>query len=533
MRKRTVAKSVKPGVRMTRKRFLRTLALGGLGAAAVGWGAVPRIVPAAGAASGAPRRGGTVTLGTAQDFPGLDPMLTTLFNGNNLHTLLWNGLTRYNEMMEVQPDLAEKWEIPDPKTFVFHLRRGVKFHNGRDVTVDDVKASIDRTADPATKSPYQSFVGKVQTVEVVDKYTVKLNLNRPNVVQPEELVWVKIMPKDAVADAVKHPIGTGPFQLDEFVPGDHLTLKRFAGYWDRGKPYPDQFVIKIIKDDTALYTAFKAGQFDILWQLTTDKFKDLESSKDLWIVRPKISGNSMILQFDDSRAPWQSKLARKALLYATDKKSIFDLAYFSVGWLSPTNSTLPANHWAFNPNLKEYPYDLKMAKELFKEAGVKDGYTIRYNALSGLWKEWIIQGEILQRSLKEVGINLTIQPVDLSAWVALRAPGQHVANLLTPNGNERAWDPSQQLGGYTCNELRSRVYYCNRAVDALLAEGIAERDKERRKRIYWKVQETLWEEVPWITTHHRIVAHGAWNHIKGLYVDGQGNLHFDGLWTEK
>lgn len=490
----------------------------------------PQVRPTVAPATG--RRGGTITFGTAQDFPGLDPHLVPLLNAKNLNTVLWSGLTRYNDVMEVQPDLAERWESPDPKTFVFYVRKGARFHNGREITADDVKWSIGRVVDPETKSPWRSAVDKIGSIDVVDQYTVKLNLTQANVIQAGELTDIKILPKETVAQATTSPVGSGPFQFVEFVPGDHLTLKRFDGYWDQPKPYPDQFVIKIVKDDTALYNAFKAGQLDILWQLRFEDNAEVASNKNQWIINPKFSGNSMILQVDTRHEPFNNKLARQALRYALDVDSVFELAYFKLGWPSFANSSLVTNHWAYNPNLAPYPYDPDKARELFKEAGVKDGYTIRYNAISGLWRAWIVQAEILDRTLKPMGINLDIRPVDLSEWVA-NIRGKDYPNLINPNGNERAWDPAEQLKGYRCNETRASVFYCNDEVNALMDQGLAETDQEKRKQIYWKVQDIVHEDVPWVTTHHRPLNHAAWNYVKGVFVDAQGDLHMEGISTEK
>jgi peptide/nickel transport system substrate-binding protein len=478
------------------------------------------------------KKGGTVTLGTAQDFPGLDPMMTTLFNANNLHTLIWQGLTRFDVNMDVQPDLAEKWDVVDPKTFVFYLRKGVHFHNGREAVADDVKFSIDRVKDPNTKSPYITYVEKIDTVQVVDNYTVKLNLSKPNAVQPDELTRIKIMPKEAAADFVNKPVGTGPYQFVEFVPGDHVTMKRFDGYWDQPKPFPDQFIIRVVKDEVSALNALKAGQFDILWQLQPPDVKSVQESSNLTVVSPKMSGNSLILQVDNSQPPFDNKYARQGLLYATDKTNIFDLTAFQIGWLSKTNSSLVPTHWGFNTSLKEREFNTQKAKELFREAGVKDGLELNYNTIAGR-AGWRIQGEMLQQSLNECGIKLNIVASDLAQWASLRTPGKHYQGWINPNGNERAWDPSQQLKGYTSNETISKVYYANPEVDALLDQGVSTFARDERKKIYDHVQEILWEDVPWVTTHHYVFNHAAGKHIQGLFVDGQGDMHFEGIATVK
>jgi peptide/nickel transport system substrate-binding protein len=445
---------------------------------------------------------------------------------------MWNGLTKYDADMNIQPDLAERWEIVDSQTFVFYLRQGVTFHNGRELVADDVKFSIERVQNPEFASRFISSVDKIASVEVVDPHTVKINLSKPNVIQHLELVNIKIVPQEAIETINTNPVGTGPYSFVEFVPGDHLSLRKYDGYWNQPFPYPNEFVIRIVKDDTSLYNAFKAGQFDLIWQLRFEDTEDAEASDDIWVVAPKISGNSMILQYACELPPFNNKLARQALLYATDKETIFDLAYFQLGWLSPTNSSLVPNHWAFDSTLAEYPYDIEMAKNLFREAGVPEGYTIRYNAISGLWRSWIVQAEIMERSLQECGIKLDIRPVDLSEWVALRAPGTPQTDLLTPNGNERAWDPAEQLKGFRSNEPIARVGYANPEVDDLMDQGLAETDQEKRKAIYAQVQQIVHEDVPWITTHHRPINHAAWNHIQGVYVDGQGDLHLDELYTQ-
>jgi peptide/nickel transport system substrate-binding protein len=331
-------------------------------------------------------------------------------------------------------------------------------------------------------------------------------------------------------------VGTGPYQFVEFVPGDHVALKRFDGYWDQPKPYPDQFTIKIIKDDTSLFSAFKTGQMDILWQLPAPNVKEVMDNPNLQVMGAKVTGNSFGLQVDCASAPFNNKLARQALLYATDKQSIFDLGYFGVGQVSKTNSGLPPNHWAFNGNLREYPFDVQKAKALFREAGVQDGYALRYSTISGLFKEWVVQAEILDRSLAECGIKLEVTAADTATWVAVRPPRgdpRPWPNIVSPNGVIQSSEPAHTMAEHRSFSSRYNVHYSNPQVDALLDQGLATVDTEARKAIYGKLQDLLWDEVPWINTHHHPFNHAAWKHIKGLYVDGQGTLHFEGVSTEK
>ncbi len=260
--------------------------------------------------------------------------------------------------------------------------------------------------------------------------------------------------------------------------------------------------------------------------------KSVQESSTLMVVSPKMSGNSLILQVDNSQPPFDNKYARQGLLYATDKTNIFDLTAVQIGWLSKTNSSLVPPHWAFNTGLQEREYNTQKAKELFREAGIKEGLELNYNTIAGR-ADWRIQGEMLQQSLNECGIKLNIVASDLAQWASLRTPGKHYQGWINPNGNERAWDPSQQLKGYTSNETISKVYYANPEVDALLDQGVSTFARGERKKIYDHVQEILWEDVPWVTTHHYVFNHAAGKHIQGLFVDGQGDMHFAGIATVK
>jgi peptide/nickel transport system substrate-binding protein len=219
-------------------------------------------------------------------------------------------------------------------------------------------------------------------------------------------------------------------------------------------------------------------------------------------------------------------------MYATDKQAIFDLAYFGVGFLSPTNSNLVENHWAFNPNLAPREYDIEKAKQLFAEAGVEEGYTLKFNAISGR-QDIQTQAEILERSLNECGIKLEIVATDLAGWQAVTAPGVHWPDVVSFKGQVQGWDPGLQLAGLQCNDQRSNIWYCNEEVDALMVQGAATLDIEERKAIYYKVQEILYDEVPWVVYMLYTPDHASWAYIHGIYVDGRGQLHLEGAWTEK
>jgi peptide/nickel transport system substrate-binding protein len=475
------------------------------------------------------KRGGTVTLVTPQGFPGLDPALTSLGNGDNLHSLLWNGLTRYDEQNNVLPDLAERWDVIDTHTIVFHLRKGVMFHNGREVLPADVIASIMRVLDPETASPYRDSLKSIATIDQVDDVTIQINLSSPDVTIPASLAPIKIQPPENFADANQNPIGTGPFKFVKYVSGDRLTLARFEDYWDQPKPYPDEFIVQIAKDPITAYNAFKSGQFDLIWQMDFSIVEEVKNNPDMTLIVPQVTSTSLMFGVDTSQPPFDNKIARQALMYATDKQAIIEAAYFGIGYPSPTNSNLVENHWAYHPNLPPREYDIEKARALFREAGIEEGYTLTFNGYDR--QDVRTQAEILERSLNEVGIKLEIVLSDIAGWRAVFE--KPWPNIVSFKGQVRGWDPAFLLAGLQCNDEQALISYCNEEVDALMEKGRATFDQEERKAIYYKIQEILYDEVPWIVNIHYTPDHAAFSYIKGFYVDGRGQLHLDGVWTEK
>ncbi|MEA2583291.1 MAG: peptide/nickel transport system substrate-binding protein, partial [Thermomicrobiales bacterium] len=208
----------------SRRSLLKSAAGTGLGLAASS-----RLTLRAGFAQDTPKKGGTYTFGTGQGFTTLDPHKPGLLNDQSSHAGIWNGLFKMNDNMEVQPDLAESWENPDPLTYIFHLRTGVKFHNSREMTADDVVFSLDRVKDTATGSRWASFaLAQYDHAEAVDPSTVKIVNKNPFPAQVASLTKVKIVAKENVDAIGEKPIGTGPFTVKEFVQDDRVVLARFA-----------------------------------------------------------------------------------------------------------------------------------------------------------------------------------------------------------------------------------------------------------------------------------------------------------------
>ena len=495
--------------------------------------AAPAAAPAGG---GTPKRGGTYTFGTGQGFTTLDPHKPGLLNDQNAHHGLFDGLVRMNEAMEPQPALAESWQVIDPETYIFKLRTGVKFHNGREMTAEDVKFSLDRVADPATTSRWSAFsLPQYDHTEVVDPTTIKLVNKNPFAPQIDGLAKVMIVAKENVADIGTQPIGTGAFQFGEYVQDDHLTIRRFADYWDKDHVYLDQVVLKTIKDATAVVQALKTGGVDSVWQLSTPHADEVAKDPNLALYHGQKNAVVQMLMVDNNQPPFNDVRVRQALSYATDRKAINEVAFYGQFLTHEYDVPLPEDNWAFNKNLAKAEYDLNKAKQLFDAAGVSSGTTLTFQAISTANPEWVTTGEIIQQSLSKIGLKVNIDKVDLAAWAAVFAPPQDKqwgARIIT-NGNVGYSDPFFFLVTLQSKSSTNYNHYKNDQVDDLLARAQTTLDRDQRMSLYAQAQELIAKEVPCPFPYTQVGLYGVTRALKGFYAEADWVPHYENAWLDR
>jgi peptide/nickel transport system substrate-binding protein len=500
--------------------------------------------PAAGASSPAPKpiaadpsakKGGTYTFGTGQGISTLDPHKPALLNDRNIYSGLYNGLVKMTGKMELEPDLAESWQVVDPITYVFKLRRGVKFHNGREMTADDVKFSFDRAADPATASRWKGFsLPQYDRMEVVDPYTVKLVNKSPFPPQLDALGQFKIVAKENVGDLTTRPIGTGPFKMTEFVQDDRLVMEKFADSWEAPRVNLDKVIIKTVKDATALQQALKTGAVDSIWQMPTRDAEEVKASDKLELYQPEFNAIVQMLMIDNNEAPFNDPRARMALSYATDRASFNDVAFFGMFELHEYNVPLPSNNWAFNPKTPKATYDLQKAKELFTAAGVNAGTTLTFQAISTANPEWVVVGEILQQSLSEIGLKMQIEKLDLAAWGAVFNPADQKkwpARVIT-NGNVGYSDPFFFFQTFQ-EGLLNRNHYQNKEVQALIDKAAVSVDRSERMSLYGQAQEKMAADPPCPMPYVQRGLYGKAKALKGFYAEADWVPHFEYAWLDR
>lgn len=444
-----------------------------------------------------------------EDLSGLDPQSEMSLAMYGVARNIYSTLVRlgYEGDLNVHPDLAEKWDISDDgKVYTFHLRQGVKFHTGQELTADDVKFTFERLYDPELASPAQMFgvyivgamdkaegrVTEVEGIQVLDKYTIQFTLSEPYGAFLAELVTpsLGILSKEEVEkwgnDYLVHPSGTGPFKLKEWVRGEKLVLEANQDYFE-GPPALDEVQVIVIEDEATGMLKFENGEIDVydvpsadLDRLTADpKWKDQ-------IVRvPAL--DTYYFQLNNFSPPLDDVRVREAIAHAIDRQAILDTV-IKTGELAYT--VLPPGMPCYNPDIAHYGYDPEKAKALLKEAGVEDGFTINLVQRS---QSDIVDAIVAQ--LAEVGITVEQEMVERSAFWDLVYKGQADSYYLS------WWADFADPHNFFAYIWRSQPeteeaknMYMNPKMDELIDKAATTTDMEDRCQLYHEIEQLGIEE---------------------------------------
>ena len=354
-----------------------------------------------------------IAIGTSPNT--LDPMLTTIGDEYIYDMLVFNGLTRIREDLTLEGDLAASWSASaDIKTWTFHLRPGVKFHNGTTLVADDVVAFFRRMMDPATAAPTRSQFDMIDTVSASDAATVVFTLSIPyggfaDILGDRQ---VKITPRGI--DAAKTPIGTGPFRFVSYTPGDRLVMARNPDYFEPGLPKLDGVELRVIPEMSVKVAALQAGDFDVVWDLPLDQVKTLQSNPALRVDNvPTASWDGAVM--NNLIPPFNDKRVRQAFHLAVDKADVVELTLFGQG--VETISPIPPSHPFYAKDLVVPKADPAASRKLLAEAGYPQGVRVAIVAPVGRPVRERL-AVTLQQLAKAGGFDLQVQRVPYSNFNA-------------------------------------------------------------------------------------------------------------------
>jgi peptide/nickel transport system substrate-binding protein len=451
------------------------------------------------------RTGGTLTMGSLIEPPGLDPFHQGADARIRVSVLMYQGLFYEAATGEAMPLLAESYEVsPDKLIYTIKLRQGVKFHTGQPMTAKDVAYSYNYIRDPKNGSPGAGDFGTIKSIDAVDDHTVTISLSEPNASLLMTLgnKYGAVIPAgyfdapDSKTKLNQVSVGTGPFKLVEFKPNSNMVLAKNADYWEKGAPYVDKINFVFVPNSASMLVGLSNKRIDLANLTRPQDVKQVERVPDLKIERwPSL--NQKAIDLGSEYAPLADVRVRQAIALSVDKGQIMQAA---IGGLGQTIGTMVAamqEKWAVPvselPNQKR---DVARAKQLLAEAGHPNGLDLNLTTIIGY--DWMDPAAVtLREQLAEAGIRLNIQRVELGVWIK-----NFQSKQMGFTFNDWANQPDPNLLFYRhfrmAPEGADFRNWKNEKASKLLDEGQAESDPAKRKEIYAQFQKEMAETVPTI-----------------------------------
>jgi len=461
-----------------------------------------------------PAYGDILVRGDIGDASNLIPILASDSASHNIAAMIYNGLVKYDKDMNIVGDLAESWDISaDGLIITFKLRKGVRWHDGHPFTAADVLYTYQVTIDPKTPTAYAGDFLKVKKVVVLDDYTFRVIYEKP--FAPALISWSNgILPRHLLAgkditqsSLSRHPVGTGPYKFKEWVAGQKIVLMSNPDYFE-GQPYIDGRMTRIIPDTATMFLELRAKNIGImgLTPLQYTRQTDNNLFKNNFSKYRYLSFAYTYLGYNLKNPLFADKRVRQAISYAINKDEIIRGVLLGLG--QPASGPYKPGTWAYNDNVRKYHYNPQKARELLRAAGWtstksgllhKDGKPFIFEIVTNQGNETRQKcAEIIQRQLKEVGIEVKIRILEWSAFVNDFVNKRRFDAVilgwtipLDPDAYD-VWHSSK-----TAPEELNFVSYKNPEADDMLEKGRSTFNQKKRKKYYDRFQEILAEDQPY------------------------------------
>lgn len=489
-----------------------------------------------------PKKGGTLTLGLNTDLTNPDPHLTVAVVDAIVLSHVFEPLLGYTDDLDIQPVVAESWKAsPDYKTFTFNLIKGKTFHNGREMTSEDVKFSLERVADPNTKSPRQGNFKDMDRIETPDKYTVVIHLRKSTPEFPHSLAdlypIIAIVPKEELekqGGTFKHPVGTGPFKFVEWKPDRHVILERFPHYKGQSSPrsgmcgervaYVDKVKIVALPEESVAVMALLNKEIDILQYFPpkyVEKYKTEYAKKGLDLQ--EVTGLSWYqIWLNVTKPPLNNVKFRQALAYAIDLDMVTYAAY--LGHAKSNPSILPPGTRFWTPYHKTwYKKDVGKAKQLLKEAGY-NGEEIVLDTTKK-YASMYAQAVAVQSELVAAGVNVKL---DVMEWPTLLKRNVGGEFQMSSYG----MGPSPNPGAAYEYLRRSKIETVTPRILEIVEASKKTADTNKLKALFEEAHKIMYEQVPMIELYNYNYLQAHWNHVGGYKTINTGYPRAWGVWLK-
>src|SRR5215213_8628296 len=461
-----------------------------------------------------------IVFGIGTDVDELDPRTIDTQEGYIACANVYDCLVLYDlGATTIRPGLAETWEISeDGLVYTFNLRQGVSFHDGEPLNADAVVTWYNSIDPDAADTQYDAvrmvymadfITNWIDTVEAVDEFTVRVSLPEPYAPLLANLaIPIAGIPSPAAVAkgldfVMVNPSGTGAFKLaspDDWTRDSQLVLQANPDYWG-GAPKVEQFIVRVIPESSTRLQQVETGEIDVAWALVPEDVEKTRDNPDLVVVEDA-GLNTNYVEMNVTLEPFTSKEVRQALNYAVNKQELSDGLYN--GNMVTAGGVLPPVDWAYNPDLKSYPYDPDKARELLATAGYDEGNPLTFTFMAytiprGYNPAADRLATAIQEYWSEVGVQSDIQTGEWTQYRADRRAGKFECDLYGWQGDNG--DPDNFLFALLAGESKGAgnvSFYENPEVDKLLAQAKEVSDQEERKALYQKAEQIIVDDAPWV-----------------------------------
>lgn len=504
----------------------------------------------------------SVIIGQSSEVANLNPMIQPRTPDSNVQCMIYSFLVMPDENLNYVGDLADSWDISDDGTvYTFHLKEGVKWHDGEDFNADDVVFTLTSLAAPTynggNDGRVMSIVGaadyqagnadSISGIKRVDDYTVELTLEAPNAAFLSNM-YTSILPEHILAgedpgtwgqdDFNRNPIGTGKYKFVEWKAGQYITLERNEDYYGE-KPSIKNVTVQF-GDDTTLIAALLNGEIDVLYNLAASEIENVEAMDGVSVYNYEqmtvsyIGLNQLVDSLSDLRV-------RQALSYGLDKQTLVDTIYGD-GNAYVCDDVFPSNHWSHSENVTVYEYNPEKAKELLEEAGYtmndstgyyeKDGQTLHltYDMTSSTDGKSI--AALIQQQWKEIGVEMEVIEQDFATLAYTKLlPGEATEETTAESfqcytlGFGVEADPEEYNEYFSTSTGAGSwnfIHYSNAEVDQLFKDQLLMTDPDERAECFHKIAELISQDIPWIPLYNKAGVAGLNDKVQNFVCDFRG-----------
>ena len=459
----------------------------------------------------------------------LDPRVGIDAQSERIDTLLFDSLVHRDQHFELRPWLAQSWETPNPNTYIFHLRHGVQFHDGRPLRARDVKWTFDSILSHKLLTTKATVYQYVERIDAPDEYTVVFHLKQPQAT----LLWnlsdgaIGIVPYGSGPELALHPMGSGPFEFVSAQQDKEVVVKRNDHYWGP-EPKLERVRFAVVPDATTRALELRKGSADVaINAVTPDTVVALRQDPQLEILTaPGTIYAYMALNLRDPIL--KDVRVRRALAYAIDRRPMIQYLWRKMA--RPAASILPVQSWAYDADVPQYDYNPARARQLLDQAGYPAVNGVRFHLTmkTSTEESTRLMAVVLQQQLRAVGIALDIRTFEFATFFSDVTKGAfQLYSLRWIGGNE---DPDIFEHVFYCSNIpprgANRSYYCNPQVDRLIDQGRQELDEAKRKEDYAGIQRIAAGDLPYINLWYldNVLVHSR--RVKNLELNPSGNYDF-------